>query len=136
MVFLLSAPAFAVGTAVVPKEQSQMAKVDPALAGMSVEAFLQLTPMKYEELTGRTMSIEQIQTLKATQQALRAEVMAQPKIDKTVYILLALLGLGWLALGIVSDWEGNDWLVNLLLTILCWLPGVIHALFVMKKYYK
>ncbi len=113
-----------------------MAKVDPALAGMSVEAFLQLTPMKYEELTGRTMSIEQIQTLKATQQALRAEVMAQPKIDKTVYILLALLGLGWLALGIVSDWEGNDWLVNLLLTILCWLPGVIHALFVMKKYYK
>ena len=113
-----------------------MAKVDPALAGMSVEAFLQLTPQKYEELTGKTMSIEQIQTLKATQQSLRAEMKAQPKIDKAVYIILTLLFLGWLAIGIVSDWEGYDWLVNLLLTMLCWLPGVIHALFVMKKYYK
>lgn len=113
-----------------------MAKVDPAIAGMSVEAFLQLTPQKYEELTGRTMSIEQIQTLKATQQSLRAEMKAQPKIDKAVYIILSLLFLGWLAIGILSDWEGNDWLINLLLTMLCWLPGVIHALFVMKKYYK
>jgi len=136
MALLFSAPAFAVGTAVVPKAQSQMSKVDPALASMSVEAFLQLTPKKYAEFTGRTMSIEQIQTLKATQQSLRAEMLAQPKIDKTVYILLAIFGLGWLALGLLSDWEGNDWIVNLLLTMLCWIPGVIHALVVMKKYYK
>jgi uncharacterized membrane protein YqaE (UPF0057 family) len=39
-------------------------------------------------------------------------------------------------MGLFSDWDGSDWIVNLLLTMLCWLPGLIHALTKMKEYYK
>ncbi|MBU6343136.1 MAG: YqaE/Pmp3 family membrane protein [Bacteroidetes bacterium] len=57
-------------------------------------------------------------------------------ITKGLYILLAILGLAWIAMGVKSDWSGNDWIVNLILTVLCWLPGFIHALVKMKEYYK
>ncbi|MBK9337016.1 MAG: YqaE/Pmp3 family membrane protein [Lewinellaceae bacterium] len=39
-------------------------------------------------------------------------------------------------MGVKSDWEGSDWIVNLILVVLCWLPGLIHALIKMKDYYK
>ena len=47
---------------------------------------------------------------------------------------------GWIvkmvAMGLMDNWEGNNWWVNLILSwILCWLPGVIHAFVKMKDYY-
>ena len=50
-------------------------------------------------------------------------------------IVLVILGWGFIPLGILSDWKGNDWWMNLLLTFLCWIPGVIHGLAKMKNYY-
>jgi uncharacterized membrane protein YqaE (UPF0057 family) len=35
----------------------------------------------------------------------------------------------------MDDWTGNTWVVNLILSFLCWLPGFIHALIKMKDYY-
>jgi uncharacterized membrane protein YqaE (UPF0057 family) len=51
------------------------------------------------------------------------------------YIVLVILGRGFIPIGVMSGWEGNDWWVNLLLSICFWIPGVIHGLIVMKKYY-
>lgn len=56
-------------------------------------------------------------------------------ISKGVYVLLAIIGFGWLAMGLNDDFEGFDWLISLLLYILGWLPGVIYTLIMMKKYY-
>ncbi len=56
-------------------------------------------------------------------------------ISKGVYILLAIIGFGWLAMGFNDNFEGFDWLISLLLYVLGWLPGVIYTLIMMKKYY-
>ena len=60
---------------------------------------------------------------------------AKTEISKGLYIVLALFGWSWLAIGLLDDFAGSTWIVNLLLTFLFWLPGFIHALIVMKKYY-
>ncbi|TAE51144.1 MAG: YqaE/Pmp3 family membrane protein [Bacteroidetes bacterium] len=52
-----------------------------------------------------------------------------------MYILLAILGLGFLAIGLLDNWSGSDWIIALVLSILCWLPGVIYAFVKMKNYY-
>ncbi len=56
-------------------------------------------------------------------------------ISKGVYILLAIIGFGWLAMGFNDNFEGFDWLISLVLYFLGWLPGVIYTLIMMKKYY-
>jgi uncharacterized membrane protein YqaE (UPF0057 family) len=60
---------------------------------------------------------------------------AKTEISKGLYIVLALFGWSWIAIGLMDDFQGSTWIVNLLLTFLFWLPGFIHALIVMKKYY-
>ena len=56
-------------------------------------------------------------------------------LSKGVYILLAIIGWGFLGIGLMSDWDGNEWIIALVLTALCWLPGVIYTLAKMKNYY-
>ena len=57
-----------------------------------------------------------------------------PGIEKGVYIIVAIL-IPFLAVGLATNFEGNDWLICLLLTILFYLPGLIYALIKMKDYY-
>ena len=59
----------------------------------------------------------------------------EDKLSKSVYILLAIIGLGFIGIGLVTDWTGNDWIIGLVLGFLFWLPGVIYALIKMKNYY-
>ena len=56
-------------------------------------------------------------------------------IEKGLYIILGIFGLGFIAMGLIDDWQGQNWWMNLILSALCWLPGVIHALVKMKEYY-
>jgi uncharacterized membrane protein YqaE (UPF0057 family) len=115
-------------------------EIDPNLVKMGAEKFLNLTPAKYREMTGQRLGIKNAVALKAAQIKVKNELgdmqNSDPDIDKNVYILLAIFGLAWIAMGLFSDWSGSDWIVNLLLTMLCWLPGLIHALTKMKDYYK
>jgi hypothetical protein len=64
-----------------------------------------------------------------------AKVAAASGVDKTVYIVLAILGFGWLAIGLNDNWKGQKWIIALVLGLL-WLPGVIYSLIHMKDYYK
>ena len=103
----------------------------------NIETFLALTPKSYKELTGKRLSIKEIIQLKAAQKMLKSKKSegGEDTFPKGAFIILTILGWGFIPLGILSDWKGNDWWVNILLTMLCWLPGVIHALSKMKKYY-
>ena len=56
-------------------------------------------------------------------------------ITKGLYILMAIFGVAWIGMGVKDEWSGSYWVVNLILTLLFWLPGLIHALIVMKDYY-
>ncbi|MBX2906252.1 MAG: hypothetical protein KF744_09460 [Taibaiella sp.] len=57
-------------------------------------------------------------------------------LPRTVYIIMAIVGLGWLAMGINSNFEGRKWALSLLLYILGWIPGLVYTLIMMKRYYK
>ena len=109
--------------------------LSPDMLKMSLDKFLTLTPSKYKEMTGKKLGLKKSMELKAAQKYVKKKMASGADISKGVYVLLAILGLGWLAMGLLDDWSGSDWIVNLLLTVLCWLPGVIHALVKMKKYY-
>ena len=140
MAFVLNAQAAVVSSstgAPVPLHVKQMTDVSPDLAQLTIDEFLAMTPSKYRQLTGKRLGLKKSIQLKAAQKALKKEIRngKDADISKGVYVLLAILGLGWLAMGLLDDWNGSDWLVNLLLTVLCWLPGLIHALVKMKKYY-
>lgn len=106
------------------------------LASMSVDAILDLTPAKYKEITGKKLGIKNTLALKAAQKSIKKQALkgGEPGIDKTVYIILAIL-IPFLAVGLATNFNGSEWLVALLLTFLCWLPGFIYALVKMKKYY-
>lgn len=102
---------------------------------MHLDKFLALTPAKYKEMTGKNLGLKKSMELKAAQKYLKKQMNAGADVSKGLYVVLAILGLGWVAMGILDDWSGSDWIVSLVLSLLCWLPGVIYSLVKMKKYY-
>jgi len=106
-----------------------------AATALSLERFLTLTPKQYREMTGERLGLKNAIKLKAAQKIVKKQLKRDEDLSKGLYVLLAILGFGWLAMGLLSDWDGSDWIVNLVLTFLCWLPGLIHALVKMKDYY-
>ena len=118
------------------KDNDSKALITPGLEKMSAENFANLTPEKYQELTGKKLGFFKKMQLKAAQKALKKQSHAGGgEIPKGLYIVLAILGLAWIGMGVMDDWSGDTWIINLVLTVLFWLPGFIHALIVMKKYY-
>ena len=106
------------------------------MVDMAMDDFLALTPKKYKAMTGKKLTIGQSLKLKAAQKFVKKQQKkADPDISKGLFVLLAILGVAWVAMGVMDDWEGSDWIVNLILYVLCYLPGLIHALTKMKKYY-
>lgn len=121
-------------------QSSEVKALSPELVQLSLDKFMNLTPKKYKEMTGERLGLKKTVELKMAQKALKKQMKKNAGqggdgITKGLYILLAILGLAWVAMGVKDDWNGSDWIVNLILTFLCWLPGFIHALVKMKKYY-
>ncbi len=111
------------------------AVLTPEMVQLGLEDFLALTPKKYKEMTGEKLGLKKTLELKAAQKMVKKQMNKDPQFSKGLYVLLAILGFAWVAMGVMDDWEGSDWIVNLILYVLCWLPGLIHALTKMKKYY-
>lgn len=84
-------------------------------------------------MTGRQLTFKETLKLKAAQKLLKKGGDSQ--VPKGLYIVLAIFGWAWIAMGIMDDWEGKNWWLNLILTMLCGIPGLIHALVHMKDYY-
>lgn len=116
-------------------QQPEIQVLSTDMATLGLDQFLTLTPKKYKEMTGEKLGLKKTLQLKAAQKFLKKELKKDADIDKGLYILLAILGLAWVAMGVMDEWSGSDWIVNLILYALCYLPGLIHALTKMKKYY-
>ena len=97
-----------------------------------------MTPKEFQKLTGKKLTLKEVIQLKAAQKVLKTKMHKKDGdgVSKGIFILVALLGWAWLLMGVQDDFSGNTWIVNLLLTALCWLPGFIHALVHMKDYTK
>ncbi len=105
-----------------------------------------LTIHQAEELAGRKLTLKEkigfkVAKMKMKKMQKKATVSMEAGksapdsgLDKGMYILVAFF-IPFLAVGLASDWDGNEWLICLLLTCLCWLPGFIYALVKMKNYY-
>lgn len=107
------------------------------VASMNLEKFMSLTPAKYKEMTGEKLGWKKSLQLKAAQKAVKKHMAGgNSDIPKGVYILGAILGFSWILMGVMDDFQGKNWWVNLLLWCLCGLPGLIHAFIKMKDYYK
>jgi uncharacterized membrane protein YqaE (UPF0057 family) len=117
------------------ENQPEIKALTPEMIQMGLDEFLSLTPKKYKEMTGQKLGIKKSIELKAAQKIIKKKMQSEPEFSKGLYILLAILGLAWIAIGVMDNWEGSTWIVNLILTVLCWLPGFIHALVKMKDYY-
>ncbi len=151
--FLLTAT-FASSSVVNPKVFASDVMLPIGAAGESI-SLLDLSQMKvkdFEKLTGHHLNLFQKISFSIAQKKLRKtinedgtvnskelfnniEKAADQSISKGLYIVLAIFGLAWIAMGVMDDWKGNNWWVNLILTLLFWLPGFIHAMIKMKSYY-
>ncbi len=101
---------------------------------ITVEQILAMTPASIEKQTGKKMNFVEKAQLKIAQKHIAKHAEATD-LDQPIYIVLAIVGLGWLAMGLLDDWSGNNWIIALVLSLLLWLPGVIYSLVKMKDYY-
>lgn len=77
--------------------------------------------------------MQEMQQQKATSKSMKkAGSSVMPAI---LYIILAILAFGWLAMGINDNFSDFDWLISLVLYILFYIPGLIYTLIKMNKYY-
>jgi hypothetical protein len=82
------------------------------------------------------LTLKERVALKTLKKAIKSpKATTDDGITKPLYILLAILGLGWIAMAVLDDFSGTDWIISLLLYALFYLPGLIYTLVKMKKYY-
>ncbi len=120
------------------KVQEEVGAFNQEMPQMNLNDFMALTPATYKKATGNKLGIKNTLKLKAAQKFLKKNLNndgSSPDIPKGLYIVLVILGGGWIAMGLLDNFSGNNWWVNLILTALCWLPGVIHGFVKMNDYY-
>jgi uncharacterized membrane protein YqaE (UPF0057 family) len=104
---------------------------------MTMESFLSLTPAQYKQMTGKRLGFFKSMELKMVQKQMKKQKddASGGDLPQWAYIVLSIFWLGWLAIGVRSNWKGNDWWIALLLYFVFYFPGLIYSLIVMKKYY-
>jgi uncharacterized membrane protein YqaE (UPF0057 family) len=131
--FTTIAPSAVVAT----PEQSMKGIIPEQFAKMTTDEVLNMTPREYKKMTGQKLSLKEIIALKAAQKMIKKRLpvgAGGEPVDKTMYIVLAIL-IPFLAVGLATDWDGNDWIICLVLSVLlCWVGGFIYALVKMKDY--
>jgi uncharacterized membrane protein YqaE (UPF0057 family) len=142
--FALSAFAFdantshsnAAPTADVSKLAPEVTEWSPEMARLTLDRFLNMTPKDYKKITGEKLGLKRTVALKMAQHKIKKHLhgSSPEDLDKTLYIVLAIF-IPFVAVGIATDWKGSDWVIALLLSLLCGIPGIIYALIKMKTYY-
>lgn len=124
----------------------QIKKIEAMLGKMASKDLSNLSIREVEEFTGHKLRFKEkvaLKVLKMKAKKMKKKAVAEmsagkdfsaPDLEKGTYIILAIL-IPFVAVGLATDWEGNDWLICLLLTCLCGIPGIIYALIKMKDYY-
>lgn len=93
-----------------------------------------------EVLTGSSVTLPAENMQIAKKQTVLSKLLTRvagksAEIPKILYVLLAIIGFGWLGMGINDNFNGWDWVISLVLYLLGWLPGLIYTLIKMNKYY-
>jgi len=104
------------------------------MTSMSMDDFMNLTPKKYRQMTGERLGFKKSVQLKVAQKMIKRS-QKREDISQGLYIVLAIFWLGWLAIGVLEDWDGSEWIIALVLYALFWLPGFIYSLIKMGDYY-
>lgn len=104
------------------------------LSGISLEELKTITPQQYTELTGKKLNFAQVAALKYTQHKLKKSGKDPIEDDKVLIYLLCFF-IPPVAVYLLYD-IGQEFWVNVLLTLLCGLPGIIHAFIICSKKFK
>ena len=109
---------------------------------LSLDEFMEMNASDFKRLTGEKLGLKDRLRLWMAKHFIRKNLKDEALIKKYSanmpqigYIILALLGLGWLAMGILDDWSGNYWIISLVLYLLVYFPGLIYTLIMMPNYY-
>lgn len=116
------------------EENSKLFTLTKSMKIESVESFLELTPKKIKAATGKKLKLKEIIALKIAQRKMKKQIKKSKPVSKDVYIILIVFGLGFIGVGLNSDWEGNDWLICFFLGFTC-IGGIIYALSKRDDYY-
>ncbi len=120
----------------VVSESSRLSALDNSDVSLSTDQFLNLTPKKYREMTGERLGIAGSLALKAAQKRMKKARSGAPvDLPQVAYILMSLFFLGWLAIGLLDDWQGDTWWIALILYFVFVIPGIIYSLVKMQNYY-
>ena len=101
------------------------------------QAILTTTPKKFRQLTGRKMNVKEWLSLQIAKKVVKRSIIKKQKeyVSQSLYIVLAILGLGFIGMGVNTDWTGSDWVICLLLSLFTCIGGLIFALIKMRDYY-
>ncbi len=96
-----------------------------------------IAPEKSQVQSLSFAKVNKDQTTKQMVKELRHEIKKVKKdaplpIDSIVYILLCIF-IPFVAVGLATDWEVKDVVINVLLCLLCGIPGIIHAFIVCNR---
>ena len=112
---------------------------DASVQSNSIETKSQLVRVKGK--VGQLISVHQQkkeakQISKQEMKALKKAVKSQKKSDDISIDLLYVLCffVPFIVVGIVTDWHLPTVLINLLWFAICWIPGIIHGLIILRRY--
>lgn len=116
----------------------QISGVAAAMQTTSVEEFLALTPKQIRETTGERLGIKGSIALKMMQHSVQKQINGNARasaIPKIAYILLAFVPFGGaVVMGVLDEFNGNNWWIAGLLYFIAILPGIIFTLIKMDEY--
>ena len=120
-------------------EEKQTFKSANALPSKNekLELSHKISPKKSEVESLSFAQVKKDQNTQLMVKELRQELKKDQKnaplpIESIVYILLCIF-IPFVAVGLATDWEVKDVVINLLLCLLCGIPGIIHAFIVCKR---
>ncbi len=125
------------------KAHEKIEHLEEILPLIGLEEFMDLSPRDIERYTGKKLGLIDRFRLWSAKRFIRKNLKDQSILSSTYrgsmpqigYIILALLGFGWLAIGVLDNWSGQFWIISLILYLLFYIPGLIYTLIIMGNYY-
>jgi uncharacterized membrane protein YqaE (UPF0057 family) len=90
------------------------------------------TVVQQEKTSNSDLKYEN-QTIKSKEKALKASDSNLGGDVPTGLLYVLCFFIPWLAVGLATDWDIKKVIINILWTMLCGIPGIIHAFIVVSK---
>ncbi len=91
---------------------------------------------KDDSITEKEVSSEEVSESKVSKPTKVAEKDNGSYISKGLYVVLSILGLGWVAILVNGNVKGKvSWVPAIIFTLIGAIPGMVYSLLSMKYYY-